>query len=111
MNLILPFDEVVEALGRTGERSIGLKNIPLDSIVGTNLPNQGVRLSYKSSLKAFNPGTLGPWRHTSGTVGVAGGDTILGGFDAVCDRVAHQVNQRIRNLLDDAVVQFRFATT
>jgi hypothetical protein len=35
VNLILPFDEVVEALGRTGERSLGLKSIPLDSIVGS----------------------------------------------------------------------------
>jgi hypothetical protein len=35
VNLILPFDEVVEALGRTGERYIGLKNVPLDSIVGS----------------------------------------------------------------------------
>jgi hypothetical protein len=35
VDLILPFDEVVEALGRAGERSIGLQGIPLDSIVGT----------------------------------------------------------------------------
>lgn len=35
INLILPFQEVVEALGRTYERNIGLHNIPLDSIVGT----------------------------------------------------------------------------
>jgi hypothetical protein len=35
VNMILPFDEVVEALGRTGERSIGLRSIPLDSIVGS----------------------------------------------------------------------------
>jgi hypothetical protein len=35
VNLILPFDEVVEALGRTGERSLGLQTIPLDSIVGS----------------------------------------------------------------------------
>src|SRR3954466_12311409 len=35
VNLILPFDEVVEALGRRGERRIGLHVIPLDSIVGT----------------------------------------------------------------------------
>jgi len=34
-NLILPFEEVVEALGRAGERHIGLQSIPLDSIVGT----------------------------------------------------------------------------
>lgn len=35
VNLILPFDEVVDALGRRGERRIGLQMIPLDSIVGT----------------------------------------------------------------------------
>ena len=33
--MILPFDEVVEALGRKGERRLGLQTIPLDSIVGT----------------------------------------------------------------------------
>ncbi|MFC5993981.1 chromosome partitioning protein ParB [Pseudonocardia hispaniensis] len=32
---ILPFDEVVTALGRTGERPLGLQVIPLDSIVGS----------------------------------------------------------------------------
>ena len=35
VNLILPFDEVIAALGRTGERSLGLQTIRLDSIVGT----------------------------------------------------------------------------
>jgi hypothetical protein len=35
VHLILPFDEVIEALGRRGERRIGLETIPLDSIVGT----------------------------------------------------------------------------
>ena len=33
--LILPFEEVVEALGRVGERYAGLETIALDSIVGT----------------------------------------------------------------------------
>jgi hypothetical protein len=33
--LILPFEEVVEALGRTGERERGLQIIKLDAIVGT----------------------------------------------------------------------------
>jgi hypothetical protein len=33
--LILPFDEVVEALGRYGQRRLGLHSVPLDSIVGT----------------------------------------------------------------------------
>src|SRR2546423_2919378 len=35
VDVILPFDEVVAALGRTGERDLGLHAIPLDSIVGT----------------------------------------------------------------------------
>ena len=35
VGLILPFEEVVDALGRVGERSLGLQTIPLDSIVGT----------------------------------------------------------------------------
>jgi len=35
VNLILPFEEVVEALGRRGEKSLGLQTIDLDSIVGT----------------------------------------------------------------------------
>src|SRR4051812_35581661 len=35
VNLILPFEEVVEALGWEGQRSLGLQVIPLDSIVGT----------------------------------------------------------------------------
>jgi hypothetical protein len=33
--LILPFEEVVDALGRVSERSVGLQTIRLDSIVGT----------------------------------------------------------------------------
>ena len=33
--MILPFEEVVEALGRAGERALGLQTIDLDSIVGT----------------------------------------------------------------------------
>ncbi len=35
INLILPFDEVVAALGRTGERELGLTVVELDTIVGT----------------------------------------------------------------------------
>jgi hypothetical protein len=35
LSVILPFDEVVTALGRRGEKRLGLKTIPLDSIVGT----------------------------------------------------------------------------
>ena len=35
VNVILPFDEVVDALGKRGERRLGLQTIELDSIVGT----------------------------------------------------------------------------
>jgi hypothetical protein len=35
VNVILPFEEVVAALGRRGERNLGLQTIELDSIVGT----------------------------------------------------------------------------
>ena len=34
-HIILPFEEVVQALGRRGERRLGLETIPLESIVGT----------------------------------------------------------------------------
>ncbi|MDQ3402460.1 MAG: chromosome partitioning protein ParB [Actinomycetota bacterium] len=34
VNIMLPFDEVVDALGRAGERRLGLRVITLDSIVG-----------------------------------------------------------------------------
>ena len=35
VNLIIPFDEVIAALGYEGERPLGLKTIRLDTIVGT----------------------------------------------------------------------------
>jgi ParB-like nuclease domain len=35
VNLILPFDEVVAALGRIGEQRLGLQTIPLDQVVGS----------------------------------------------------------------------------
>jgi hypothetical protein len=35
VQLILPLDEVLEALGRVGEKRLGLQSIPLDSIVGS----------------------------------------------------------------------------
>ncbi|MFL5858483.1 MAG: chromosome partitioning protein ParB [Solirubrobacteraceae bacterium] len=35
VNVILPFEEVVAALGRTSERQLGLLVVPLDAIVGT----------------------------------------------------------------------------
>jgi hypothetical protein len=47
VNVILPFDEVVDALGRAGERDLGLKSIPLDSIVGTVDRNKDFDRSFR----------------------------------------------------------------
>jgi HSP20 family molecular chaperone IbpA len=35
VNLVLPFDEVIAALGLRGERAVGLRTIPLSQVVGT----------------------------------------------------------------------------
>src|SRR3712207_4752840 len=35
VSVMLPFDEVVAALGRRGQVDLGIRTIPLDSIVGT----------------------------------------------------------------------------
>src|SRR5215216_4410997 len=35
VGLILPFEEVVDALGRTGQHDLGVHAVPLDNIVGT----------------------------------------------------------------------------
>ena len=35
VGLILPFEEVIEALGRTGQHDLGLQVIPLDAVVGS----------------------------------------------------------------------------
>jgi hypothetical protein len=49
VNLILPFGEVVAALGMQGERQLGLKTLQLDSVVGSDrrLPDR---------RPAFRPG-------------------------------------------------------
>jgi hypothetical protein len=35
VSAMLPFEEVIEALGRRGQRDLGIQLIPLESIVGT----------------------------------------------------------------------------
>jgi hypothetical protein len=55
---ILPFEEVVEALGRRSERDLGLQSITLDSIVGT----VGRRRSeFDRSFRPASPGVRGRW--------------------------------------------------
>jgi hypothetical protein len=47
VDLILPFEEVIEALGRRGERRLGLQTISLDSIVGTVDRTRGFDRSFR----------------------------------------------------------------
>jgi hypothetical protein len=47
IDLILPFEEVVEALGRRGENHLGLQPIDLDSIVGTVDRTRGFDRSFR----------------------------------------------------------------
>ncbi len=52
VNLVVPFDEVVEALGRIGERDLGMQSIALDSIVGSvNRPREFDRAFRPTSSK------------------------------------------------------------
>jgi hypothetical protein len=57
VNVILPFEEVVAALGRTGERSLGLQTIPLESIVGTVDRSQ----DFDRSFRPTSGRTRGRW--------------------------------------------------
>ena len=50
---ILPFEEVVAALGRVSQRDLGVQTIPLDSIVGT------VDRHTRDFDRAFRPATTG----------------------------------------------------
>src|SRR5918997_1033798 len=56
-DLILPFEEVVAALGRRGERHIGLQSIPLDSIVGT----EGRQRDFDRGFRPTSGRTRGRW--------------------------------------------------
>ena len=51
VDLILPFEEVIEALGRRGERRLGLQTIPLDSIVGTVDRTRGFDRSFRPTSR------------------------------------------------------------
>jgi hypothetical protein len=57
VDLILPFEEVVEALGRQGERNLGLQTVELDSIVGTVDRNR----EFDRSFRPTSPGVRGRW--------------------------------------------------
>jgi hypothetical protein len=50
-NAILPYDDVVHALGPVGKRDLGVQTIPLDSVVGT------VDRTRRDFDRAFRPGS------------------------------------------------------
>src|SRR3954451_12512377 len=51
VSYMLPFEEVVAALGRTSEHDLGVQLIPLESVVGTvpRAPSQLIRTSRPSA--------------------------------------------------------------
>jgi hypothetical protein len=58
VSAILPFEEVVAALGRRSERDIGLRTIPLDSIVGTVERRRG---EFDRQFRPASAGVRGRW--------------------------------------------------
>ena len=57
VSMMLPFEEVVAALGRTGQRDLGVQTIPLDSIVGT----VGRRAEFDREFRPATSGVRGRW--------------------------------------------------
>jgi hypothetical protein len=52
---VLPFDEVVDALGRVGERDLGVRSIPLDSIVGSEDRTRDFDRSFRPTSQRVRP--------------------------------------------------------
>jgi hypothetical protein len=55
---MLPFEEVVAALGRRGQRDLGVQSIPLDSIVGTVDRGHG---EFDRAFRPATPEVRGRW--------------------------------------------------
>jgi hypothetical protein len=58
VSAMLPFEEVVAALGRRGERDLGTQSIRLDSIVGTMDRRRG---EFDRDFRPLSAGTRGRW--------------------------------------------------
>jgi len=58
VSVILPFSEVLAALGRLGEHDVGLQQIPVDSIVGTVDRD---RTDFDRAFLPASPGTQRRW--------------------------------------------------
>ena len=76
------------------------------TITADNLPAQGdVSVQYRSNLSTFNPGTLGPWRRSSGTLGFdgsQGSNEILSIKFAFKGRTVAQVRKALKVTLSQA---------
>jgi len=58
VSVMLPFEEVVAALGRRGQRDLGVQSIPLHSIVGTVDRRRG---EFDRSFRPATPDVRGRW--------------------------------------------------
>jgi hypothetical protein len=58
VSVMLPFEEVVAALGRRGQRDLGIQTIPLDSIVGTVDRKRG---EFDRTFRPASAGVRGRW--------------------------------------------------
>src|SRR5215213_5746783 len=58
VSMMLPFEEVVSALGRRSQRMLGVQTIPLDSIVGTVDRRRG---EFDRAFRPASTGTRGRW--------------------------------------------------
>jgi hypothetical protein len=67
VNMMLPYDEVVQALGRVGRKSLGVQPIPLDSIVG----NVGRTRDFDRSFRPASSNVRARWDGTQRLVGGA----------------------------------------
>jgi hypothetical protein len=59
VSTMLPFEEVVAALGRRSEHDLGLRSIPLESIVGTVARRRG---EFDRDFKPASKGVRGRWQ-------------------------------------------------
>ena len=58
VSLMLPFEEVVAALGRRGQRDLGVQAIPLDTVVGTVDRRRG---EFDRAFRPASTGTRSRW--------------------------------------------------
>src|SRR4051795_482341 len=58
VSVMLPFEEVVAALGRRSQRDLGVQRIPLDSIVATAIRRRG---EFDRAFRPATPEVRGRW--------------------------------------------------